>query len=95
MPPPPRHPILSRGRGSRRLLLVTLAPTPAHVVAIARPRGRFTAARTIVFSVIGRPIHLPGVRPVLPPQPTALTHGRSHEPTEARRHGYGASRSCS
>jgi hypothetical protein len=40
-------------------------------------------------------IRLPGHRPVLPPQPTAPTHGRSREPTDARRRGYGTSRLCS
>jgi hypothetical protein len=52
-------------------------------------------ARTIVFAVVGRPVRLPGLRPVLPPQPTASAHGRSYEPTDAHRRGYGASRSCS
>jgi hypothetical protein len=33
--------------------------------------------------------------PVLPPQPAAPVHGRSREPTDARRRGYGVSRSCS
>jgi hypothetical protein len=28
-------------------------------------------AGTIVFTIIGRPIRLPSLRPVLPPQPTA------------------------
>jgi hypothetical protein len=32
--------------------------------------------------VVGRPIRLPGLRFVLPPQPTAPAHGRSHEPTD-------------
>jgi hypothetical protein len=52
-------------------------------------------ARTIVFAVVGRPIRLPCLRPLLAPQPAAPAHGRSREPTEAHRHGYGASRSCS
>jgi hypothetical protein len=38
--------------------------------------------------VVGRPFHLPGLRLVLPPQPAAPAHGRSHEPTDTRRHGY-------
>jgi hypothetical protein len=46
-------------------------------------------ARTIVFVVVGRPIRIPGLRPVLPPQPAAPAHGHSHEPTDARRRGYG------
>jgi hypothetical protein len=52
-------------------------------------------ARTIVFAVVGRPVRLPGLRRVLPPQPAAPAHGRSREPTDARRHGYEVSRSCS
>jgi hypothetical protein len=52
-------------------------------------------ACTIIFSFVGRPVHLPGLRPVLPPQPTAPAHGRSRETIDARQRGYGASRSCS
>jgi hypothetical protein len=52
-------------------------------------------ARTIVFAIIGRPVHLPGLRPVLPPQPVVPAHGRNRKPTDARRRGYGASRLCS
>jgi hypothetical protein len=52
-------------------------------------------ARPIVFAVVGRPVRLPGLRPVLPPQPNAPAHGRRREPTDARRRGYGASQSCS
>jgi hypothetical protein len=55
----------------------------------------FHIMRTIIFTIVGRPVRLPGLRLVLPPQPAALAHGRSHEPTDARRCGYGASRSCS
>jgi hypothetical protein len=36
-----------------------------------------------------------GLRPVLPPQPAAPAHGRSREPTDACRRGYGASQPCS
>jgi hypothetical protein len=52
-------------------------------------------ARTIVFTVVGCLVCLSGLRPVLPPQPAAPAHGRSHEPTDARQRGYEASRSCS
>jgi hypothetical protein len=41
-------------------------------------------ACTIVFAVVGRPVRLPGLRPILPPQPAAPAHGRSREPTDAR-----------
>jgi hypothetical protein len=51
--------------------------------------------RTIVFVVIGCPVRLLGLHPVLPPHPAAPAHGCSREPTETRRRGYEASRSCS
>jgi hypothetical protein len=50
---------------------------------------------TIVIVVVGRPVRLLDIRLVLPPQPAALAHGRSREPTDARRRWYEASRSCS
>jgi hypothetical protein len=40
------------------------------------------------FAVVGRPVRLPGLRFVLPPQPAALAYGHSREPTDARRRGY-------
>jgi hypothetical protein len=44
MSPPPRHPILDRGRRSMRLLPVFIRHQPRHrTVAIARPRGYFTS----------------------------------------------------
>jgi hypothetical protein len=46
---------------------------------------------TIVFTVVGRPVRLPGLSPVLSPQPTAPAHSHSREPTDARRRGYGVS----
>jgi hypothetical protein len=49
----------------------------------------------IVFAVVGCPIRLLGLRDALPPQPTAPAHGRSREPTDARRRGYGANWLCS
>jgi hypothetical protein len=45
-------------------------------------------ACTIVFADVGRPVRLPHLRLVLPPQSAAPTHGRSHEPIDARRRGY-------
>jgi hypothetical protein len=50
---------------------------------------------TIVFTIVGRPVHLSGLRHVLPTQPAAPAHGHSRKLTDARRRGYGASRSCS
>jgi hypothetical protein len=46
-------------------------------------------ARTIVFVIVGCPVRIPGLRPVLPPQPAAPAYGRSREPTDARWRGYG------
>jgi hypothetical protein len=40
-------------------------------------------AHTIVFAVVGRPVRLPGLCPVLPPQPAAPAHDCSHEPIDA------------
>jgi hypothetical protein len=94
MPPPSRQVILDRGRRSRRLLSVfvwhQLAQWLLHVHEDVSHH-----VRTIVFAIVGRLVRLPGLRPVLPPQPATSAHGRSHEPTDARRRGYGASRSCS
>jgi hypothetical protein len=98
MPLPPRRPILDRGCGSRRLLPVFIQHQPRH-----RPvqwlllvhEDILQHARTIVFAVVGHHVRLPGLRPLFPPQPADPAHGRSREPTDARRRGYGASRSCS
>jgi hypothetical protein len=57
--------------------------------------GYCTSSAHHHFRLVGRPVRLPGLRPVLPPQPAALAHGRSRELINARRRGYGASRSCS
>jgi hypothetical protein len=98
MPPPPRHPILGRERRSRRLLLVFVRHQPWHRLAqwlLHVHEDVSHHARIIVFAVVGRPVRLPCFRPVLPPQPAAPAHGRSREPTDARRRGYGVSRSCS
>jgi hypothetical protein len=45
MPPPPRHPFSVEGVGADTSprICPTPAPTPTRVVAIARPRGCFTA----------------------------------------------------
>ena len=98
MPPPPRHPILGRGRRSMHLLPVFVRHQPRHRLAqwlLHVHEDVSHHARTIVFVVVRRPVRLPGLRPVLPPQPVAPAHGRSREPTNARRRGYGASWSCS
>jgi hypothetical protein len=50
---------------------------------------------TIIFVVVGRHVRFPSLRPILPSQPTTPAHGRSREPTDARRRGYGVSQSCS
>jgi hypothetical protein len=98
MPPPPRHPILGRGRGSRHLRPVFVQHQPQHrpiqwLLHVHEDVSQY--ARTIVFAVVGLPICLLGLCPVLPPQPTAPAHGRSREPSNALRRGYGTSQSCS
>jgi hypothetical protein len=96
--PPPRHPILDRGYRSRRLLPILVRHQPRHRLTqwlLHVHEDVSHHARTIIFAVVGRPIRLPYLRPVLPPQPAAPAHSRSREPTDARRRGYGASRSCS
>jgi hypothetical protein len=60
--------------------------------------GYCTSTRTFshhAHTIVGRPVRLPGFRPVLPLQPAASAHGRSCDLTDARRREYGASRSCS
>jgi hypothetical protein len=73
MSPPPRHPILGRGRDSRRLLPVFVRHQsrhrPAWLLHVHEDVSHHV--HTIVFAVVGRPIRLPGLRHVLPPQPTA------------------------
>jgi hypothetical protein len=98
MHPLPRHPILGRGRRSMRLLPVFVRHQPRHRLAqwlLHVHEDVSHHAHTLVFAVVGRHVRLPGLRPFLPPQPAAPAHGRSCEPTDARRRGYGASRSCS
>jgi hypothetical protein len=85
-------PILGRGRGSRRLLPIFVRHQPRY-----RPtqwllhvhEGVSQHAHTIVFAVVGRPVRLSCLCPVLPLQPAAPAHGHSREPTDARRRGYG------
>jgi hypothetical protein len=40
-----------------------------------------------VYGAPDCPVRLPGLRHVLPPQPIVPAHGRSREPTNARRRG--------
>jgi hypothetical protein len=98
MPPPPHHPILGRRRRSGRLLPVFVRHQPQQqlgqwLLHVHEDVSHHT--RTIVLAVVGRHVCLPGICPVLPPQPATPTHGRSRDPTDARQHGYGVSRSCS
>jgi hypothetical protein len=98
MSPPPHHPILGRGRRSMHLLPVFVGHQPRHRLAqwlLHDHENVSHHARTIVFAVVGRLVRLLGLRPIIPSQPTAPAHGRSCEPTDARRRGYGVSRSCS
>jgi hypothetical protein len=98
IPLPLCHPILGWGRGSRRLLPVFVRHQPQHwpeqwLLHVHEDVSQHV--RTIVVAIVGRPLRLPSLRPVLPSQPTAPAHGRSREPTDARRCGYEVSRSCS
>jgi hypothetical protein len=97
MSPPSRHPIIGRGHESRRLLPVFIRHQPRHRPArlLHVHENVSHHARTIVFTVVGRPIRLPGLCHVLSPQPTSPAHGHRREPTEAHRRGYGVTRSCS
>jgi hypothetical protein len=85
MPPPPCHLILDRGRRSRRLLPVFVRHQPRHRLAqwlLHVHEDVSYHARTIIFVVVGRLVHLLDLCLVLPPQPAA--HGRNREPTDAR-----------
>jgi hypothetical protein len=98
MLPPSRHPILGRGRRNKRLLPVFVWHQPRHRLVqwlLHVHEDVLHHARTIVFAIVGRPIRLPGLRPALPPQPAASTHGCSRESTDTRRRAYGVSRLCS
>jgi hypothetical protein len=84
MPPPPRHPILSRGRRSWRLLAVFVRHQARHRLAqwlLQVHEDVSHHARTIVFAIVGRPVRLPGLRPVLPPQPATPTVAAASQPT--------------
>jgi hypothetical protein len=75
MPLPLHHPILGRGRGSRRLLPVFVRHQHRHRPAqwlLHVHEDVSQHACTIVFAIVERPVRLPGLRPVLPPQPAAL-----------------------
>jgi hypothetical protein len=78
--------ILDRGRGRRRLLPVFVRHQPHRPAQwlLHVHEGVSHHAHTIIFAVAGRPVRLPGLRPILPPQPAAPTHGRSRKPTDAR-----------
>jgi hypothetical protein len=87
MPPPLRHPILGRGRRSMRLLPVFVRHQPRHRFAqwlLHVHEDVSHHACTIIFAVVGHPVRVPGLRSVLPPQPTAPAHGHSREPTDTR-----------
>jgi hypothetical protein len=67
---PSRHPIFGRGRRSRCLLSVFVRHQPRHRLAqwlLHIHEDVSHHARIIVFTVVGRPIRLFGLRAVLPP----------------------------
>jgi hypothetical protein len=92
----PHH---SRQRAWEQVPPPRIRPTPATIptraMAIVCPRGRFTACVHHRFRHRRMSCSSPSLRPVLPPQPVAPTHGRSRDLTNAHRHEYGASQSCS
>jgi hypothetical protein len=61
----------------------TPASTPTRAVTIARPRGHFTVCAHHRFRHRWASRSSSRPSPVLSRQPTAPTHGRSHEPTDA------------
>jgi hypothetical protein len=64
--------ILDRGRRSMRLRPVFVRHQPRHQLAqwlLHVHEDVSHHARTIIFAIVGRPIRLPGLRLVLPPQP--------------------------
>jgi hypothetical protein len=80
MPSPSRHPILDRERRSMHLLPVFVLHQHRHRLMqwlLHVHEDVSHNARTIVFSIVGRPVCLPGLRPVLPPQPAAPVGRRS------------------
>jgi hypothetical protein len=85
----------SVGAGASSRIRPTLAPTPTRTVAITCPQGRFTSYAHHRFR--RRRTSRSSFQPSS--CSSSLTfcpvHGRSREPTDARRRGYGASRSCS
>jgi hypothetical protein len=71
IPPPPRYPILGRGRRSRRLLPVFVRHQPRHRLAqwlLHVQEDVSHHACTIVFAVVERPFRLPG-SPTCCPRP--------------------------
>jgi hypothetical protein len=97
MPPPQRHPILGRGRGSRHFLPIFVRQQSQRRSTqwLLHVHENFSHhARTIVFVIVGCPVRLLGLRPVLRSH-AAPAHSRNRDTTDARRRGYGASRSCS
>jgi hypothetical protein len=96
MPPPPRHPFSAEGVGAG-----ASSPYSSDTSPDTDPHSGYCTS-TRMFHSMRAPLFLPldvvclpALHPILPPHPVAPAHGRSHEPTDARRRGYGASRSCS
>jgi hypothetical protein len=80
MPPPPCHPILGRGRRSRRLLPVFVRHQPQHRLMqwlLHVHEDVSHHACTIVFAVVGRPVRLPCLCPILPPNLLPRTRSQS------------------
>jgi hypothetical protein len=97
MPPPPHHPILGRGRRSRRLLPIFFRHQPRHRLTqwlLHVHEDVSHHACTIVFTIVERLVRLSGLRPVFPPHPAAPRLRSQPRADDARRRGYMASWSC-
>jgi hypothetical protein len=83
------------GAGASSVFVRHQPPTATRVVAIARPRRRFTSCayhrfrRHRTSHSSSRHLHCSSSQPIAP------AHGRSRESTDVCRRGYGASRSYS
>jgi hypothetical protein len=88
--PAPPH---SRQRTWEQAPLPRICPTPAststRAVAIARPQGHFTACTHYRFHHRRTSCSSSQSSPCSSSPTCCPTHGHSHEPTDARRRGYG------
>jgi hypothetical protein len=89
---PPHSQQMAWGQAPPARIRSTPAPTPTHVMAIARSRGRFTSCAYHRFRSRRTSHSSSRPSPRSSYLTAALAHGRIREPTDARRCRYGASR---